>query len=227
MQTTAGKEDMEKQKKQFIVVLILLVVAVAAYLILHVYNDKKEAKEEAEEDADTITITDFDTDDVTAFSYQLNGETLSFTKDGDNWLYDGDTSLDLDEDSITSMLSAVSNLTTEEALEEYDSLSDYGLDTPSNTITVTTADGTITLLAGNQNEITNSYYMMTGDSDTVYLISTDLNSTFGSAVDDLIAEEEETETEEPEEATETVSEDTTEKAVLEETTETAEVTEAE
>ncbi len=227
MQTTAGKEDMEKQKKQFIVVLILLVVAVAAYLILHVYNDKKEAKEEAEEDADTITITDFDTDDVTAFSYQLNGETLSFTKDGDNWLYDGDTSLDLDEDSITSMLSAVSNLTTEEALEEYDSLSDYGLDTPSNTITVTTADGTITLLAGNQNEITNSYYMMTGDSDTVYLISTDLNSTFSSAVDDLIAEEEETETEEPEEATETVSEDTTEEAVLEETTETAEVTEAE
>lgn len=227
MQTTAGKEDMEKQKKQFIVVLILLVVAVAAYLLLHVYNDKKEAKEEAEEDADTITITDFDTDDVTAFSYQLNGETLSFTKDGDNWLYDGDTSLDLDEDSITSMLSAVSNLTTEEALEEYDSLSDYGLDTPSNTITVTTADGTITLLAGNQNEITNSYYMMTGDSDTVYLISTDLNSTFSSAVDDLIAEEEETETEEPEEATETVSEDTTEEAVLEETTETAEVTEAE
>ena len=227
MQTTAGKEDMEKQKKQFIVVLILLVVAVAAYLILHVYNDKKEAKEEAEEDADTITITDFDADDVTAFSYQLNGETLSFTKDGDNWLYDGDTSLDLDEDSITSMLSAVSNLTTEEALEEYDSLSDYGLDTPSNTITVTTADGTITLLAGNQNEITNSYYMMTGDSDTVYLISTDLNSTFSSAVDDLIAEEEETETEEPEEATETVSEDTTEEAVLEETTETAEVTEAE
>lgn len=223
MQTTAGKEDMEKQKKQFIVVLILLVVAVAAYLILHVYNDKKEAKEEA----DTITITDFDTDDVTAFSYQLNGETLSFTKDGDNWLYDGDTSLDLDEDSITSMLSAVSNLTTEEALEEYDSLSDYGLDTPSNTITVTTADGTITLLAGNQNEITNSYYMMTSDSDTVYLISTDLNSTFSSAVDDLIAEEEETETEEPEEATETVSEDTTEEAVLEETTETAEVTEAE
>lgn len=218
---------MEKQKKQFIVVLILLVVAVAAYLLLHVYNDKKEAKEEAEEDADTITITDFDTDDVTAFSYQLNGETLSFTKDGDNWLYDGDTSLDLDEDSITSMLSAVSNLTTEEALEEYDSLSDYGLDTPSNTITVTTADGTITLLAGNQNEITNSYYMMTGDSDTVYLISTDLNSTFSSAVDDLIAEEEETETEEPEEATETVSEDTTEEAVLEETTETAEVTEAE
>lgn len=227
MQTTAGKEDMEKQKKQFIVVLILLVVAVAAYLVLRVYNDKKEAKEEAEEDADTITITDFDTDDVTAFSYQLNGETLSFTKDGDNWLYDGDTSLDLDEDSITSMLSAVSNLTTEEALEEYDSLSDYGLDTPSNTITVTTADGTITLLAGNQNEITNSYYMMTGDSDTVYLISTDLNSTFSSAVDDLIAEEEETETEEPEEATETVSEDTTEEAVLEETTETAEVTEAE
>ena len=227
MQTTSGKEDIEKQKKQFIVVLILLVVAVAAYLILHVYNDKKEAKEEAEEDADTITITDFDTDDVTAFSYQLNGETLSFTKDGDNWLYDGDTSLDLDEDSITSMLSAVSNLTTEEALEEYDSLSDYGLDTPSNTITVTTADGTITLLAGNQNEITNSYYMMTGDSDTVYLISTDLNSTFSSAVDDLIAEEEETETEESEEATETVSEDTTEEAVLEETTETAEVTEAE
>lgn len=206
---------MEKQKKQFAVLLAVLVVMILVYLGIRFYNQKAEEKETAEEEAETVTVTDFDTDDVTAFSYQLNGETLSFTKDGDNWFYDGDVTLDLDESVVTTMLSAASNLTTTDVLDEYDSLADYGLDAPENTITITTSDGVITLMVGSSNEITGDYYMMTGDSDTVYLISSSLSSSFGKTVEELIAEEEETEATEEVETTEEV-----------EMTEEAEVTEA-
>lgn len=208
---------MEKQKKQFVIVLAVLVVMILAYLGIRFYNSKQEEKEAAEEEAATITITDFDTDDVTVFSYQLDGATLSFTKDGDDWFYDGDTTLDMDEDTIESMLSAVASLTAEEELEEYESLSDYGLESPENTIVITTSDSTITLLVGDANEITGDYYVMTEDSDIIYLISTSLSSTFGVTVDELIAEEEETESVEE---TETV--DTTEEVETEEVTENTE-----
>ncbi|MGN0352283.1 MAG: DUF4340 domain-containing protein [Roseburia sp.] len=212
---------MEKQKRQFVIILAVLVVMILAYVGIHFYNKKAEEKEAAEEDAATVTITDFDTDDVTAFSYQLNGETLSFTKEGDNWLYDGDATLDLDESVMETMLSAASNLTATEELDDYDSLADYGLDAPENTITITTSEGVITLMVGNSNEITGDYYIMTGDSDTVYLIGSSLSSSFGKTVEELIAEEEETEVTEEVETTEEV--EITEEV---ETTEEAEVTEA-
>ena len=87
---------MKRQKKQFIVLLILLVVCVAAYLGVTMNNKKTKQEEEASEEAAKVYITDFDKDDVTAFSYVLNGTTLAFHKDGDNWLYDGDSSVDID-----------------------------------------------------------------------------------------------------------------------------------
>ncbi len=187
---------MEKQKRQFTVVLAVLVVLVLVYFGIRFYNQKKEEREEEQEAAETITVTDFDVKDVTAFSYQLDGQTLSYTKEGEDWLYDGDNTLDLDEDVVETMLSSADSLTAEEALEEYDSLADYGLDTPANTIVITTPDGTTTLLVGNSNEITGEYYVMKEGSDDVYLVGTALDNTFGKAVEDLLEEEETEDTEE-------------------------------
>lgn len=221
---------MEKQKKQFILVLIFLVVLILAYFGIRFYNEKKEEKEEEKEAAETITLTDFETDDVTAFSYELEGATLSFTKDGENWLYDGDNSLELEEDTITSMLYSAASLTAKDALEEYDSLNDYGLDAPENTIVITTSDEMITLLVGNENEITGDYYVMLEGDDTVYLIGTALNNTFGKSVDDLLAEAEteEVTTEEVTEKQAGEAELTTEvTGETEDATEEAEVIEAE
>lgn len=45
----------------------------AAYGGIHVYNQKQEEKE-ASEEAEKLTVADFKTDDVTAFSYVLGGQ---------------------------------------------------------------------------------------------------------------------------------------------------------
>lgn len=205
---------MEKQKSQFVLILVVLAVLVAATVGLKIYNQKTEEKEEAEEEAATIYITQAVTDDITAFSYELDGETLSFTKDGDSWLYDGDTSADIDEDSVETLLAVFESLTASETVEDYDDLADYGLDAPADTVTFTTDSGTTTIYVGDENDILSEYYVKLADSDTIYLTSTSLQTKFSKSVEDLTAEEE-TETEEPEEATEAV-----------ETTETAESTEA-
>ena len=65
---------MEKQKKQFLGMLLVLAVLAAAYGGIHVYNQKQEEKEASEEEAEKLTVVDFKTDDVTAFSYVLGGD---------------------------------------------------------------------------------------------------------------------------------------------------------
>ena len=148
---------MQKQRKQFVITVVILLVLVLAYIGIHLYNQKQEEKKEKEEKENEITVTELDTDDVTAFSYQVSGETLSFTKDGDEWVYDQDTSLDLDEDVVNGMIEKAASLTADDSFDDYDSLADYGLDQPSNTITLTTKESTTTLYLGNQNAMTSQY----------------------------------------------------------------------
>ena len=62
------------------------------------YNKNKEEEKTAEEEASTIYISKVDVDTITAFSYEVDHVTYTFTKDGDTWTYDGDTSLDMDEE---------------------------------------------------------------------------------------------------------------------------------
>ena len=50
--------------------------------------------------------------------------------------YDDDNSLQLDADNINTMLEKLNGVIALETLDSYDSLSDYGLDKPQNTITV-------------------------------------------------------------------------------------------
>lgn len=190
---------MQKQRKQFIITIVILLVLLLAYIGIHVYNQKQEEKKEKEEKENEITVTALDTDAITSFSYQVSGETLSFTKNGDEWSYDQDTSLDLDEDVVNGMLEKAAALTAEDSFDDYDSLADYGLDQPSNTITLTTKESTTTLYLGNQNAMTSQYYLMTGDGETVYAVDNTLSTTFSKTVDTLVKEED-TETEEPSEA---------------------------
>ena len=193
---------MQKQRRQFVITVVILLVLVLAYVGIHIYNQKQEEKKEKEEKENEITVTELDTDDVTAFSYQVSGETLSFTKDGDEWVYDQDTSLDLDEDVVNGMIEKAASLTADDSFDDYDSLADYGLDQPSNTITLTTKESTTTLYLGNQNAMTSQYYLMTGDGETVYAVDNTLSTTFSKTVDSLVKEED-TQTEEPESVSDT------------------------
>lgn len=78
---------MKKQKKQFVGMLLVLAVLAAAYGGIHVYNQKQEKKEASEEEAEKLTVVDFKTDDVTAFSYVLGGQVYAYTKTDGEWTW--------------------------------------------------------------------------------------------------------------------------------------------
>lgn len=185
---------MKKQKIQMLALLAVVALLCAAYAGIRYYNKNQEKKEEEAEKAETISVTDLEVSDIIKFSYQLEGQQLSFTKEGDEWKYDGDTSLDMDEDAIETMLSKAVNVTAEEAVTEYENLEDFGLENPSNTIMLATEEGETILYVGNQNEIMNQYYLKTADSDTIYLVGSAVATGFDKSIEELTAEVEETET---------------------------------
>ena len=97
-----------KKNKQLIIVILLLVVCVGGYFGVKAYNANQEKKEEAK----TMTPVNLQVSDITSFSYVNEGETLSFERDGENWKYTGDTSIDLSEDSVEGMLEKACTLTS-------------------------------------------------------------------------------------------------------------------
>ncbi len=181
---------MKKQKKQFIILIALLVICIGAFFATKLYNSRQEEKEAAKEEAATIHVTDIAVEDITAFSYVLDGETLAFSYDGETWTYDGDASVDIDENVVNTMLQTAASITTEECISEYSKLEDYGLEEPSNTIELKTADKSITIYLGNKNAILGEYYLMTSESEDIYLAGSSLASYFSKTIEDLTAEEE-------------------------------------
>ncbi len=195
---------MKKQKKQLIALCILLLICIVAWAGLTKWNKSQEQKKQEEEEASKVTVTDVNTEDVNAFSYQYNNETLSFVKEDDTWYYEADKSISLDQDTMETLVATAAQLTAEQEIKDYEDLSEYGLDTPSNTITLTTGDGTTTLLIGNKNDMLSQYYVKTDQSDSIYLAASAVYTTYQKGIADLAVTEstEESATEQPEETEE-------------------------
>lgn len=196
---------MKRQKKQFLLLVIVLLLLLLAYIGIRFYNQKQEENDAKEKETETVQVTEIDASEITHFSYQRDGNTLSFTKEGEDWIFDEDSSVSLDISAIESMLSVAGSLNATEEITEYEDEAAYGLDAPANTITLTLADekGTITLYLGNENAISGGYYLKTSNSGAIYLVGDEIVSAFSKSVGELTAEADEAEeTEKIEESTE-------------------------
>ena len=194
----------DKQKKQAIAIVVALVLLVAALFGLKFFNKKAEEKQSAADEAAKVYVNQTKSEDITALSWQNNGETIHLTKTDDTWTCTEQPDLALDTEQVTTLLDAVASLEATQQVENPEDDTTYGLDTPVNVITYTTADGTTTLTIGNENDITGGNYLKTSDNDNVYLVATTLVNTFDCDVSTL-EKTEESETSETSETAESSS----------------------
>jgi hypothetical protein len=159
---------MKKQKIQIVIMLVLVLLCALGYFLLNRYAQKKEEAEQAEAEAATTTVCEIAAEDITGFSYQIDGVTYAYQKSGDEWTCEGYEELDLDEDQITALLANVTVVTCDEVLTDVEDYDSFGFAEPSNVITVTTDEKTITITIGDYNSTASCYYYMTSESDDVY-----------------------------------------------------------
>lgn len=186
---------MKKQKIQMLVIVVILLLCIVAYFLATRYAKQQEQHDKDSETQGQVNLTVIDPDDVDAFSYIADGTTYSYTKNKDTWTCENDTSLKMDADSIATLLGNLKKITAAEAIDDYDSIADYGLDQPQNTITVTCGNETTTIDIGDYNEILQEYYIKISGDDKIYLADSKLKDAFSKKPDTMVQQEENTETE--------------------------------
>ena len=106
-------------------------------------------------------------------------------KKDDSWVKKDETAFPVNQTTLDSAASAIKKVEADRVLEDVEDLTEYGLDSPSNTVTVDTADGTTKLNIGDENTSTNQYYISKDDDDsTVYVVAADTVSPFMNSLYD-------------------------------------------
>lgn len=168
-----------KRYKRIAVLLAVLAVACAATFAVSRYQAYQEEIQTSDE-----VILDISADSVTALSWTIDGETLSFHRD-ESWLYDQDDAFPVDQDRIAELLALFEPFGVSFRIENVQDYGQYGLDDPAATISLTTEDQTYQIKLGDFSQMDEERYVDIGDGN-VYLVSTDPMDSFDLELSDLI-----------------------------------------
>ena len=117
--------------------------------------------------------------------------TLSFTLDEKGeWIWADGPDFPLNDETVASILSTLSSLKFQQVLPATEEKSEYGLDSPSATLTAATGEENSeqTLLFGKTTTDGDSYYMMVeGDESTVYIVADTLVRLMQTPIYDMCA----------------------------------------
>ena len=174
---------MKKKTVKLVSAVVVLGVACGAYVGVNSYVSSQEAKEAEEEDK-SVDLISLKADDVTAVSFKADDADVEFDKKDDSWTEKSDADFPVNQDTVDDAVKGVASLTADQEISDVEDLSQYELDDPQNTITLTTADGDTTLQVGMESS-NNQYYVKKVDDDkNVYLVaSTSLEPFMGGLYD--------------------------------------------
>ena len=170
---------MKKKSVNLITAVGVLVVLSGAYVGVKAYVAKQEAADAESAEEENPEIISIASADVKSIKFVIDKKEVTFEKDGDSWVKSDETGFPVDQDKIDTLVSSLNSIKAERTLENVEDASEYELDQPDNTITVTTEDGETTVIQlGMENDSTSQEYIdLNKDSSTVYVVS---NSTFSS-----------------------------------------------
>lgn len=163
------------------------------YTFSRVQAAGNESIEDSTEESKESISNGTDSTEESESSEIESSETESSETEDVQWVCDNDPELKLNTSKITTMLGCITSITAFEKFDADTDVSDFGFDTPQNTITMTTDDNTYTIVVGAKNAMLSQYYIKVNDD--VYLSSTTIPSQFAVTLDDLIQSDDSEETE--------------------------------
>ena len=189
---TVTKEHTSMNRTQKKTLVLLLGILVGLGILLAVVSAVKrssaqrEAEEAAAQDAASV-ITETEAA-YSSLTYDNGSATLSFHLDeAGKWVWSDDPEFPLDDSTIQSILTLLTNLKPQQTITEGDTLEAYGLDQPFATLTAAKPDGgTLTISLGNTTTDGNSYYMLMNEQESpVYIISNSLYTEMSKTIYDM------------------------------------------
>lgn len=161
---------MKKKTVKLVSAVVILGVLCAAYEGVNFYVTSQEEKETEENDT-SVDLVSLEADDITAVLFTADQNEVEFDKKDDSWTEKSDADFPVNQDTVDSAVKGVASLTADQEISDVEDMSQYDLDNPQNTITLTTADGDTSLQIGMESS-NNQYYVKKEDDDkNVYLVS--------------------------------------------------------
>ena len=174
-----------KKSTKLVSAVVVLAVLGGVYVGLNTYVSKEEKAESSSEEESKTEVFSVKTDDIKSLGFIVDKKEVTFEKKDDSWVKKDETAFPVNQTTLDSAASAIETVEADRVLEDVEDLAEYGLDSPSNTVTVDTADGTTKLNIGDENTSTNQYYISRADDDsTVYVVAADTVSPFMNSLYD-------------------------------------------
>ena len=175
--------------KKMLALLIVLAVMLGGYYAVKQSNQTTSVSETS----GTFDLTAKTAEDLTGISWTTEDTTLAFTlNDEGEWTTTDTPAWPVDQSAVQALADKLLALQGTRKLEDVTSLADYGLDTPTITVTVTWKDAsTTTYTMGDATPFADGYYLkLSTQDDVIYTIATSLSTTFNKTQKDLVAMEE-------------------------------------
>lgn len=174
-----------KKSTKLVSAVVVLAVLGGVYVGLNTYVSKEEKTESSSEEESKTEVFSVKTDDIKSLEFIVDKKEVTFEKKDDSWVKKDETAFPVNQTTLDSAASAIETVEADRVLEDVENLAEYGLDSPSNTVIVDTADGTTKLNIGDENTSTNQYYISRDDDDsTVYVVAADTVSPFMNSLYD-------------------------------------------
>ena len=174
-----------KKSTKLVSAVVVLAVLGGVYVGLNTYVSKEEKTESSSEEESKTEVFSVKTDDIKSLGFIVDKKAVTFEKKDDSWVKKDETAFPVNQTTLDSAASAIETVEADRVLEDVEDLTEYGLDSPSNTVTVDTDDGTTKFNIGDENTSTNQYYISKDDDDsTVYVVAADTVSPFMNSLYD-------------------------------------------
>lgn len=174
---------MRKQKIQLVVLLAAFLLFALGFYAAKSISAREEEKERAKE-AGEYTALSFDADDLVKLEIEREEGNLELDFHEGKWSFVKDINLEIEEkdeekktyevntSAADEIRDTLANLTSQNEIAAGEDESEYGLDKPAMTITVTLSDGAEhSVEVGSLNSMLQAYYIRVDHSDTLYTMS--------------------------------------------------------
>lgn len=174
---------MRKQKIQLVVLLAAFLLFALGFYAAKSISAREEEKERAKE-AGEYTALSFDADDLVKLEIEREDGNLELDFHEGKWSFVKDIKLEMEEQNeeekgyevnasvADELRDTLANLTSQNEIAAGEDESEYGLDKPAMTITVTLSGGAEhSVEVGSLNSMLQAYYIRVDHSDTLYTMS--------------------------------------------------------
>ena len=174
---------MRKQKIQLVVLLAAFLLFALGFYVAKSISAREEEKERAKE-AGEYTALSFDADDLVKLEIEREEGNLELDFHEGKWSFVKDINLEMEEkdeekktyevntSAADEIRDTLANLTSQNEIAAGEDESEYGLDKPAMTITVTLSGGAEhSVEVGSLNSMLQAYYIRVDHSDTLYTMS--------------------------------------------------------